>query len=302
MKDLTAMAVFAAVVEAGGFTAAARQLGLSKSAVSKRVARLEAELGARLMNRTTRRLALTEVGTEYYAACARVVREAEAAALAVSHLQAEPRGVLRVSAPMSFGQRHLGPALPAFLEAHPALRLDLDLNDRRVDLIAERHDMAIRIGRLRDSSLVARTLAPSRLVVCATPDYFARHGRPRRPQDLRAHRCLTYAYQETLDEWRFIGPRGEVAVRVTGPYRANNGEVLLAALCAGVGIGRFPTFIVGDDLRAGRVESCLDDYGSEPAAIHAVYPSRRHVAPKVRACIDFLASRYGPEPYWDRDL
>ena len=302
MNDLTAMAVFAAVVEAGGFTAAARRLGLSKSAVSKRVARLEADLGARLMNRTTRRLALTEVGEEYYAACARVVREAEAAALAVSHLQGEPRGLLKVSAPMSFGQRHLAPAIPAFLSAHPALRMDLDLNDRHIDLIAERHDMAIRIGRLPDSTLVARTLAPSRLATCAAPDYFARHGRPQRPQDLRDHDCLTYAYQETLDAWRFTAPRGAVDVRVTGSYRANNGEALLAALRAGTGIARMPTFIAGDDLRAGLIECCLDDYGAEPAAIHAVYPPGRHVPPKVRAFIDFLAQRFGPEPYWDRGL
>ncbi|MBT6118686.1 MAG: LysR family transcriptional regulator, partial [Rhodospirillaceae bacterium] len=194
MDHLAGMAVFAKVVEARSFTAAAEQLGLSKSAVSKQISRLEDRLGIRLLNRTTRRLSLTEAGAAYYERCARIVAEAEAADLAITHLQSEPRGVLQVNAPMSFGIAHVAPAIPDFLERYPELRVDMTLNDRVVDLVDEGFDVAIRIGALADSSLIARRLAESRMVAVAAPGYLQRHGAPDRPEDLERHNCLSYSY------------------------------------------------------------------------------------------------------------
>jgi DNA-binding transcriptional LysR family regulator len=299
MENLTGMAIFARVVEAEGFSAAARQLGLSKSAVSKQVARLEDRLGARLLNRTTRRLSLTEVGAAFYERCARILAEAEAAERAVTRLQAEPRGTLRVNAPMSFGVRHVAPAIPAFVARYPDVSVDISLTDRLVDLVDEGYDLAIRIANLPDSSLVARRLAPARFVVCASPDYLARHGAPAQPRDLARHNCLTYSYAAVGDEWRLRGPDGEVRVRVTGTVRANNGDVLRAAALGGLGIVVMPTFLVGDALRSGALASVLPDYRVRETAIHAVYPHGRHLSAKVRAFVDFLVERFGPQPYWD---
>ncbi len=301
MDKLTGMAVFARVVEARGFTAAARQLGMSKSAVSKAVAALEDRLGARLLNRTTRRLSLTEVGHAFYERSARVVAEAEEAELAVTRLQEAPRGTLRLSAPLSFGLRHLGPALPGFMAAHPELRLDLDFTDRFVDLIEEGYDLAVRIGHLPDSSLIARRLAESRLVVCAAPAYWDRRGRPERPEELGGHDCLTYAYHPNPAEWPFAEPGGRrIAVRVDGALRTNNGDVSLQAALGGLGVVRLPTFIVGPDLAAGRLEAALTAYELPPLGVFAVYPHNRHLSAKVRAFVDFLAERFGRQAAgWD---
>jgi DNA-binding transcriptional LysR family regulator len=293
------MAVFARVVEAHSFTAAARQLGMSKSAVSKAVAGLEDRLGARLLNRTTRRLSLTEIGQAFYERSARVVAEAEEAELAVTRLQATPRGRLRVSAPVSFGIRHLGPALPDFMARCPEVRLDIDFADRFVDLVDEGYDLAVRIGHLPDSSLVARRLAESRLVVCAAPGYWDRRGRPERPQDLAGHDCLTYAYHPNPSEWPFQGPEGRIAVRVDGGLRTNNGDVSLQAALAGLGVVRLPTFIVGCDLAAGRLEAVLAAYEVPPVGVYAVYPHNRHLSAKVRAFVDFLAERFGRQAAWE---
>lgn len=302
MANLDGLVVFAKVVEAGGFSAAARELGLSKSAVSKRISALEDRLGARLLNRTTRRLATTEVGASFYERCARVVAEAEEAERAVTLLQAEPRGTLRVSVPMSFGVRHLAPTIAEFMTRHPDLRVDLNLNDRIVDLIEEGYDLAVRIARLPDSSLVARVLAPSRRVVCAAPAYWRRHGRPRQPEDLKHHDVLMYAYTLTGDELTFRGPDGPVSVKVSGRLCANNGDILLAAALDGLGVLATPTFLAGDELRAGRLEAVLGDYDVANQSVYAVYPHNRHLSAKVRVFVDFLARRFGPEPYWDAGL
>jgi DNA-binding transcriptional LysR family regulator len=295
---LTGMAVFARVVEAHSFTAAARQLGMSKSAVSKAVAGLEDRLGARLLNRTTRRLSLTEVGRAFYERSARVVAEAEEAELAVTRLQGAPRGTLRVSAPVSFGILHLGPALPRFMERYPEVRLDIDFADRFVDLLDEGYDLAVRIGNLPDSSLVARRLAESRFVVCAAPGYWDRRGRPERPQDLAGHGCVTYAYHATPAEWAFDGPEGRIAVRVDGALRSNNGDVARQVALAGLAVVRLPAFIVGPDLAAGRLEAVLIDYEPSPVGVFAVYPHNRHLSAKVRAFVDFLVERFGRERVW----
>ncbi|MBF0374852.1 MAG: LysR family transcriptional regulator [Alphaproteobacteria bacterium] len=299
MDRLTSMEVFARVVEAHGFSAAARELGISKSAVSKIVAQTEERLGARLLNRTTRRLSPTAAGTAFYERCLRVMAEAEEAELAVTSLQAEPRGVLKLNAPMSFGILHLAPALPDFMARFPDVTVDLTLNDRMVDLVDEGFDLAVRIARLTDSSLVARRLAPSRRVWCASPEYFGRHGTPARPADLAGHDCLIYTYTTSGDEWRWRGPAGEGSVRLKGSLRANNGQVLHAALLAGRGIAPMPTFMVGPDLRAGRLQAVLTEYEEEGASVHAVWPSARLVSTKVRVFVDFLATRFGPRPYWE---
>lgn len=302
-EHLGAMAVFARVVEAGSFSGAAAALGLSKSAVSKQVARLEDRLGVRLLNRTTRQLSLTEAGTAFYDHCRQLVADAEAAEAAVTHLASAPRGTLRVTAPMSFGQHHVAPALPAFLAAYPELSVDLQLNDRWVDVIEEGFDLAIRIGQLPDSSLVARRLAPMRRVLCAAPSYLKARGRLHHPRDLAAHSCLIYSYLASGREWRFQGPDGLVRVQVSGPLEINNGDALLAATRAGAGIANLPSFIASADICAGRVENVLPQWRDPDAgAVQAVFPAGRNLSPKVRVFVDFLARQFGPTPYWESDL
>jgi DNA-binding transcriptional LysR family regulator len=301
--QLEAMALFARVVEAGGFTAAARELGLSKGSVSKRVARLEDRLGVRLLNRTTRRLSLSEAGEAFYAGCRRMLSEAEAAELAVTHLASAPRGTLRINAPMSFGQQHLAPALTDFLGRYPELAVDLVLDDREVNLVQDGFDVGVRIKALQDSSLIARRLAPSRALICAAPSYLAAHGAPARPEDLTRHACLLYSYQTDPGIWVLRGPDGERRVRVSGRLRANNGEALREAAIAGFGLVLMPSFIVGAEVRQGRLTPVLRDWTAGSAvAIHAIYPAGRNLSPKVRVFVDFLAERFGPDPYWDREL
>ena len=302
MVRLDAMEIFAEVVESEGFSAAARRLGVSKSSVSKQIARLEDRLGVRLLNRTTRRLSLTEAGAAYYGACRRVLDEAETAERAVSNLAAAPRGVLKLNAPMSFGFLHLAAAIPAFHARFPQITVDAAMNDRFVDLIDEGYDVAIRIGSLRDSSLIARRLAPSHAVICAAPDYLDRRGRPARPEDLTAHDCLLYANQAQPREWQLLGPQGPQTVRVGGPLLANNGDVLCRAALGGMGLTRLPTFIVGDHLRSGQLEAVLPGYPPPEEGIHAVYPHSRNLSVKVRVFVDFLTAHFGAEPYWDAGL
>ena len=299
LDTLIGMAVFARVVDDGGFSAAARTLNMSKSAVSKQISALEDRLGARLLNRTTRRMSLTEAGAALIDNCRRVLAEAEAAESAVGALQSEPAGVLRVNAPVTFGAAHLAPALPDFLARHPLVSVDITLNDRMVDLVDEGYDLAVRITRLADSSLIARKLAPARRVMVAAPDYLAHRGTPAALADLSGHDCLAYSYLAADEEWRFQGPKGEESVRLPSRLRANSGEVLRAAAIAGAGIAALPTFICGADLAAGTLVRVLPDYDNRNFAIYAVWPAGRHPSPKLRAFVDFLAERYGPRPYWE---
>jgi len=302
MENLTGMGIFARVAEAKNFSEAARRLGLSKSVVSKQVARLERSLGARLMNRTTRRLSLTEAGTAFYEHCARMVAEAEAAELAVTRLSLAPRGVLRVSSPAAFGHLHLAPAIPEFLRRYPELAVELVMNDRMVDLAEEGFDLAIRLTEEPAPNLVARRIAPVRWVVCATPEYLRQHGKPKTPADLARHNCLYYSYQGSGDQWRFSGPRGEVSVNVSGNFRVNNSEAVREAALGHLGIALLPTFAAGQELQSGRLVPLLTDYGPLGAIgknVYCVYLSHRQVSPKLRAFVDFFAERFGPEPYWD---
>ncbi|HEX6958267.1 MAG TPA: LysR family transcriptional regulator [Ferrovibrio sp.] len=301
MEHLVDLAVFARVVENNSFSAAAAALKLSKSAVSKQVARLEARLGAQLLQRTTRKLALTETGRIVYGHAQRLLAEAEAAETAVQALYSTPRGRLRVNMPVNFGQMHVAPLLPDFLARCPELELELTVNDRRIDLLEEDVDVAIRIGVLADSTLTARRLARNRMVICAAPAYLRRAGVPMKPEDLRQHQCLVYSYLPAPEIWPLVNEAGAAAaVKVSGRLHANNGDMLRIAALAGTGIIFSPSFMVGADLAAGRLVPLLESYTPAPSGIYAVYPAQRYLTPKVRAFIDFLAERFGPEPPWDR--
>ena len=302
MEDLTAMVVFAKVVEEKSLSGAARKLDLSKSRVSKLVAKLEKSLGARLLNRTTRQMSLTEVGAVFYEHCVRIVEELEEAKLAVSRLHSEPRGVLKVSASVAFGTLHIAPVFADFIARYPEVTIDMTINDRFVDLAEEGYDVAIRIAKDPGQNIVARKLAPVHRKICATPGYFARRGVPRTPAELARHNCLVYTYLQPQDRWQLKGPDGEVSVAVSGNLRLNDDEALSQAVLGGLGIAVLPTFIIGGDLQSGRLQSVLSDYVPVVRHIYAVYLPNRHLSAKVRAFIDFLLERFGPQPYWDAAL
>lgn len=303
MRRFEDMQTFVRVVDAGSISAAAEQLGVAKSAVSRRLSELEARLGVQLLRRTTRRLNLTDSGRGFYDRCRRILADLEEAEAAVSQAHATLRGRLRVAAPLSFGLRHLGPAITEFMREHPQVDFDLDFNDRQVDLLAEDIDVAIRIARLEDSSLIARQLAPSRRVLCAAPAYLARHGAPLGLDDLARHECLRYAYQTSGERWRFHGPGGERHARIGGRLRVNNGDALLQAAIGGLGIALLPSFICGESLRAGLLAQLLPEWNERSDAdVYAVYPASRNLSLKVRAFVDFLAERFSPAPYWDAGL
>lgn len=295
-----AMVVFAQVVDSRSFSAAAARLGVSKSAVSKQIAKLEDRLGARLLNRTTRTLSPTDAGQDFYERCVRIVREVEEAERAIGHLSAEPRGLLRFNAPASFGREYIAPLVPDMLARWPELRIEAVFDDRFVDVVADGFDLVIRITRLQDSSLVARRLAPCRRLVCATPGYLERHGVPTVPADLAGHDCVLYSYAADQNDWEFIGPDGRTeTVRVDGRLRANSAEVTMAVVRAGMALALAPDFMVGADIAAGRLVPLLTDYENPFGAIYAVWPHNRNLAPKVRAVVDFLVERFSRQPVWE---
>ncbi|HSC79535.1 MAG TPA: LysR substrate-binding domain-containing protein, partial [Chitinolyticbacter sp.] len=287
--------------EAGSFVRAAERLQISTTAASRLVADLENHLGTRLLNRTTRKLSPTESGFAYYERCQQILGDIEEAEAALSSATQRPRGTLRISAPLSLGIRHLSPLLAEYRQRYPDVALDLELADRAVDLVDEGFDLALRISPQLPGNLIARRLCPIRLVICASPDYLARHGVPATPQDLVTHNCLAYTYASTGDDWTF-GIDGSEKVKVKGNFRANNGDMLCAAAIAGEGIVRQPTFLIADALRSGEVIPLLAEHGQPELYAWAVYPSRRHVTAKVRSMIDFLVEAWGDAPPWDRGL
>jgi len=302
LDRLTSLEVFAKVASAGSFSAAGRAMGLSQTMVTKHIAALEGRLGIKLFHRTTRRLSITEPGRSYLEASARVLADLESADSAVAAYRFEPRGVLRLNAPVSFGARQIAPLLPEFACRHPHVTVELGLNDRLVDLAEEGWDLAIRIGNLTDSSLIARRIAPCRTVLCAAPSYLAARGTPRRVADLKEHNCLGYTLSQVngAERWMF-GLRGDVVVPVAGNLRANNGDALRAAAIAGQGLIYQPSFVVADDLKAATlVRIALDHATVEIGGIYGIYLPEPHPAAKVRAFIDFLIERFTPEPPWDR--
>jgi DNA-binding transcriptional LysR family regulator len=304
MDSLTSMRVFAAVVEAGSFASAARRLKLSPAVVTKHVAALEDRLGVRLLERTTRRLSVTEGGGRYFERCLQILAVIEDAEREATEASAVPRGTLRISAPHTFATLHIAPHLSEFRRRFPEVALEIILSDRFVDLLEEGFDLAIGTpDGLQESSLVARRLAPCRFVVCGAPDYFRRHGEPQTPDDLAQHPCLGYTLSPRERQWVFACPQDQRhIVSVKGPLRSNSGDLLRAAAAGGAGVMLLPTFYVGDDLERGRLKAVLTDYRVQEYAIYAVYPSRKHLAAKVKAFIDFLTERYGAEPYWDEWL
>ncbi|MSQ63460.1 MAG: LysR family transcriptional regulator [Betaproteobacteria bacterium] len=301
MSDsLYEMLVFSKVVTAGSLSAAGRDLGVSTAVVSRRLAALEARLGVRLVNRTTRRLALTDEGASYHDACTRILGEIEAADAAAATRRVVPQGVLKAALPASFGHLHVAPLVPQFAERYPQVKLALSLSDRTVNVIEEGFDLAIRIGELEDSSLAARKLAPNRRVVCASPDYLKRHPAPRAPGDLQRHNCLTTT--ELQMNWEYKAPDGKRgAVRVSGRYACDNWEVLRDWALAGMGVALKSTWDVRRQVEDGSLVRLLPGYDFGPdVAIYAVYPHRRYLPAKTRVFIDYLAESFGPEPYWDR--
>ncbi|MEQ8207328.1 MAG: LysR family transcriptional regulator [Woeseia sp.] len=300
MDSLTDIAVFVAVVDEGSFTKAAERLKLSRPVVSKYVTRLEERLGVRLLNRTTRRLSLTEAGRIFHERSQRGLRDIEDAEAEISRLRETPSGVLRINSPMSFGILHIAPALPEFLQSYPELTVDMKLDDRKVDLIEEGFDVSVRIADMPDSSLIARRMAPCRHAIVATQSYLDNYGTPRTPADLVKHNVLSFSYQRSASNWHFLSPDNKpVTVSVSGALQMNNSLALREAVLAGTGIMRAPTFIVGKDIQAGRLIPLLTNYPTLEISIYLVYPERRHLLPKVRAFVDFMADKISTTPYWD---
>nr|WP_211163190.1 LysR family transcriptional regulator [Aromatoleum diolicum] len=294
------MLVFAQVVKAKSFSDAAKRLGVSKSLVSKSVSRLETKLGVRLLQRSTRRLSLTEVGEAYFEHCDRILDELALADSTISRLHMEPRGKLKISASVAFGTLHIAPALADFMAQYPDISVDMTISDRIVDLVDEGYDIALRITTEPALNLVARRLAPIRRKICASPRYLAKHGIPLTPDDLIRHNCLDYTYLNTQGFWHLKGPDGDASIPVSGTLRINDDEALSQAVLGGLGLALLPTFIVGKDLQAGGLVEVLPGYGPVERFLHAVHLPDRHLPLKVRAFIEFLSARFGTEPYWDR--
>ncbi len=301
MDRLTEMEAFATVVDQGGFTDAARKMGISKSAVSKHVSSLETRLGARLLNRTTRRVSPTEIGLAYYDRARRVLNDAGEADALVTAMQSAPSGMLRVSVATDFGVNHLSPILGGFLHEYPDITVNMVLNNRFVELISEGFDMAIRVGELEDSSLRARKLTETTKRMIASPDYFKKFGRPHKIDDLNDHKLLHYSNQAAGNVWKITAPSGEKRqVRTAGSLTVNDGQSLLNAAVGGLGIAYLPSFLYADYLRDGLLEDAIPDLPVETQGIYAVYPPGRYTQPKVRAFIDFLVDKFrdkGPDEW-----
>jgi DNA-binding transcriptional LysR family regulator len=299
VDKLTSIRAFTKVVQHNSFAAAARDLRLSRSAVSKYVMELEEELGAQLLSRTTRSVTPTENGQAYYERCLAILSDLEDADLAATRLQAEVRGLLRVNAPMSFGTLHLARAVADFMEKYPELRIQLVLSDQQIDPVQEGFDVTLRIADLSSSNMIARKIAPAHRAICASPSYLAEHGTPQHPNDLRDHLCLTYGHLATGNQWKLTGPDGDHWIAIPWTLCTNNAEVLRDAAVKGRGIALLPTFIAGADFQQGRLATILTSYKSPEISIYAIYPETRHLSLKVRVFIDFLVERFGGRPYWD---
>lgn len=304
MDALLGLSLFAKVVEHRNLSETARDMGLTPSSVSRQLADLERQLGARLVNRTTRRLQITEAGEVYYHHCLKILGDIEAAHLSVQRLQAAPRGLLRVTAPASFGRLHIAPLLPEFLKEYPEISVDISMSDSVVDLLQSEVDIAIRITALKDSGFVARKIAPDHRVMVASPGYIERHGMPLKLQDLRTHNCLIYAFQKGLTTWKMRTDQGLEEVEVSGNLRTNSGEALRIAALAGVGIALQGTWRVGPDIREGSLVQLFPGYAvstsSLDTAVYAMYPHKHYLSPKVRVFLDFLVAHFMADSYWSK--
>lgn len=301
MDRLRSIDMFVRAVETGNLSRAAEALQLSPAAVSRGVAELEAHLGIRLLQRSSRRLALTEGGQAFYERAKQILQDLEEAEAVAAATTTQPTGTLKVNAPLTFGIRHLAPLWPRFVASYPAIRLDLSLSDQVVDVLEGGYDLVVRIARLQSTSLVARKLAATRMILCAAPAYLAEHGEPQSPAQLSRHRCLGYSYWTSHDEWEFTAPDGaeRIRVRVDSPFRANNGDSLREAALAGVGIALQPSFLVGADVARGELVELLPGYRSLELGIYALMPTRKHLPTKVRVLVDFLIDAFGGAPERD---
>jgi DNA-binding transcriptional LysR family regulator len=294
------MRAFTRVVEAGGFAAAARQLGLSRSAVNRAVIDLESGLRTQLLRRSTRQVTPTEQGLAFYDRCVQILSDVDEAIAAVTDLQERPSGNLRINAPMSFGTMHLSAMVAEFMATYPEVHVELVLNDRFVDPIEEGFDVTLRIGEaVTSTSLIAREIVPAKRVLCASPGYLSRAGEPAHPSELRRHRCLHYGYLGSGSQWRLIGPDSERSYAINCVMWSNNGQVLKDAAIRDQGIALLPTFIVGDALQEGQLQSLLADYTPPLIQVCALYPRHRHLSAKVRLFVELLDQRFGGRPYWD---
>ena len=303
MNTLEAMRTFVRVVDSGGFSAAARQLAVAVSSVTRQIDALEAELGAQLLRRSTRAVILTDAGETYYAQATRILDDLDELHRSLGGLDAAPRGLLRVTLPVAFGRLHVAPHVPAFLAQYPDLELDLLMSDAVTNLVEANADLAVRIGGTDDPGLVARKLAPHHRVVCASPAYLEEHGTPTSPADLASHRCLTFAYGSRQKSWRFRRNGKVEEVRVRGPLHANNAEVLCTAAVQSVGLVLMATWLVSDAIRRKHLVAVLTDHEASPGSfdsdIHAMFPPSRRSSLKVRCFIDFFQKQFGSPPYWD---
>ncbi|HET6620668.1 MAG TPA: LysR family transcriptional regulator [Dongiaceae bacterium] len=303
MPDTDDLAIFVRVVELGSLSAAGRDMRLSAAVVSNRIARLEKDVGTRLLNRTTRHVSLTEDGARYYEHCVVILNELEQAESALDAITAEPRGPIKVTMPSVFGRLHVAPHVPRFLEKHPQMQVRLHLTDTLVDLIQERIDLAIRIAELTDSTAIVRKLAPNRRLIVASPEYLKRRGTPKAPEDLLDHNCLLLRFPGSKQyRWTVQGPDGPITLRVTGNMDSNSGGALRDWCLAGHGLALKSLWEIVDDLNEGRLLPVLTDYPPPGHAIYALYPHSQHAPPRVRVFIDFLAELFGTRPSWERKL
>ncbi|MFT5487579.1 MAG: DNA-binding transcriptional LysR family regulator [Paracoccaceae bacterium] len=298
MDQLRQMSIFARVAETGSFSATARALGVSNSVVSKYISGLEEKLGVTLIQRNTRHLALTDIGRGYLERCQRIISDVEEADRAASNQHAKPQGTLRINSALSFGLRHLGPVISQYAQACPEVTVDITLDDRRVDILEEAYDLAIRVGELEDSSMIARKFASVRRVCAASPAYIARCGAPQHPDDLAIHNCLTYARSGWSEPWLVDGEDGPVLMDATGNILSNNGDLLLASAVEGAGIISMPDFIVWESIQEGRLVRVLNEYIFPEVGMYAIYPPTRHLSAKIRTFVDTLVAHFSPEPYW----
>ncbi len=300
MDRLESVRVFMAVARLNGFSAAANELGISKAACSKHVVRLETDLGVRLLNRSTRSVGLTEAGAAYRDRMREILADIEETESVIAQLNTEPRGQLRVMAPTSYGSFHLARAITDYQAKFPEVNVDLILVDRPADLVQEGIDVAIHVGELEDSNCVARTLARVRMVVCGAPAYLDRAGRPGRPEDLLRHNCLVYSIRHPIGNWHFKVHGRDQLITVAGTFRSSAGEALRTAAIQGRGLVQLPTYMVGLDIQAGRLEPVLEEFEPLPRPITALFLHRRFLSAKVRTFVDFMQDRYQPQPYWER--
>lgn len=299
MDKLKAMRVFSTVLSVGNYAEAGRRLGITRSAVSKAVTELETALAVRLLDRTTRQVHPTDVGLVYNKHCLDILERIDETERQVTELHEAPRGVLKISAPMSFGVLHLGQAIVDFTKIYPDLKIELLLNDRFIDPIEEGVDITIRIANLQDSSLIARKLAPANRIMVASPEYLSRHGIPEKPNDLAGHQCLNFGHSTTMQKWQLTKNGNLLTVPIESVFCSNNGDVLRLAALAGQGITMLPTFLVGPDVKNNKLKTILPDFPPTNLGIFALYAPNRYLAVKVRVFIDYLSTRFGTHPEWD---